>query len=675
MRQIAGNDLSKPRGVCVNGSMDNIAEAVLVVLPDGCIAMANRTALDMLGQDTVVQGANIAAFLEPGDGQGALDFVRGLVGRQANASLCVAAEQTVDVCCTVHTLSRFGGDPGAAGESYVLLAKDVSEWNRAQEELEELASLTDENPSIVMRVSGDMNLLYLNPAALEFAGALGLSSGAILPESLAWPARSALETGERQHVEESIGSKVHDLTFVPFQDKGYVNIYGVDASKRVEAETQLVQNAFYDDLTKLPNRALLKDHIQLAIRTNERNENRRFALLSINLDRFKYVNETYGHGVGDQLLVHCAQVLGMCFRAKDTIARFGSDLFCVLQSDVEDTGSLLASVRRVMEAFEDTIVIDQFELHVSVSMGIVLSDQSHKDVEAVIRDADTALYRAKSTGRGKYVIFDASMHQRMRRMLELEAKLRRAVENNSFEMFYQPKVSARTGDLLGFEALIRWTDAEEGFISPAEFIPVAEETGLILPLSDWILRDVCRQIAEWRKVTDRVVPVAVNCSGKQFVQKDFVARFKVALDEYDVPCELIEAEITESSLVDDLELVVEKLQALAEMGVKTSIDDFGTGYSSLTYLKMFPLHTLKVDRSFIKDMHVDKDDLQITGTIIAMAHGLGMEVVAEGVENEKQLGMLLEMSCEQIQGYYFSPPVAAKSALKMILSGVAHCAM
>ncbi len=673
--------------------IDEIADVLLVVGAAGDIQLANSAACKLLrSSEQELLAANVSGFLQPEEGLTAVEFLRRNVGRSAEAHMRTPDGRLLDMRCTISLVSgvvkvRTAQEAAAryrsaqaepAGECFVLLAQDISERKSAMEEIEGLARFTDENPSMVLRISTDMKLLYANPAAAEFIDALDLQVGKEVAGSLAWPARSTLEDGNRTNVEEQVGEKTFDLLFVPFRDKGYVNVYGTDITQRVEAETQLIRNAFYDTLTGLPNRALLKDHILHAIRIQQRNPEKRFALLAINLDRFKYVNETYGHAVGDQLLHRCGEILSQCFRAKDTISRFSADGFCVLQSEVEDTGSLLVTARRVLEAFEKVIFVDEHEIHLTVSIGIAYSGESGEDYEdpdAVIRDADTALYRAKSVGRGKYEVFDHSMHQRMSRTLQLEARLRSALENNGFQMFYQPKVSTDDATLCGFEALIRWTDPEEGFISPAEFIPVAEDTGLIIPLSDWILRDVCRQVAEWHAQTDKMVPVAVNCSGKQFAQRDFVPQFQAVLDEFGVPPELVQAELTESSLVDDVETVVEKLQALADIGVKTSIDDFGTGYSSLAYLKLFPVHTLKVDRSFIKDMHVSTDDHEITAAIIAMAHKLGMEVVAEGVENEKQLVMLLQLGCELIQGYYFSPPVVAASAFRMIRTGVTNIAL
>jgi diguanylate cyclase (GGDEF)-like protein/PAS domain S-box-containing protein len=441
-----------------------------------------------------------------------------------------------------------------------------------------------------------------------------------------------------------------------------------DITDRKVAEQQLHHDAFHDALTGLPNRALFMDHLKLAIARSRRNERRMFAVLYLDLDRFKVINDSLGHTIGDLLLVGIAERLKLNLRPGDTVARLGGDEFTVLIEDIIDENEAIQVAERIQKELEVPFALSGREVFTTVSMGIAPSTTGYERAEDILRDADTAMYRAKSLGKARYVIFDKAMHARAINLLQLETDMRRALERGEFGIHYQPIVALEDFHLRGFEALVRWQHPERGFISPMDFIPVAEETGMITYLGEWVLREACLQMEKWQKAFPAKPPLfmSVNLSGKQFSQSNLIKRVGYILGETGINPTSLKLEITESVVMENIELATEMLRQLRALGVKLSIDDFGTGYSSLSYLHRFPIDTLKIDRSFVTRMSENNENTEIVRTIIVLAQNLGMDVVAEGVETNDQLVLLRQLGCENGQGYFFSKPVNSAGAERII---------
>jgi len=426
--------------------------------------------------------------------------------------------------------------------------------------------------------------------------------------------------------------------------------------------------AFHDSLTNLPNRALLADHLRLAIERSRRRDDHLFGVLFLDLDRFKTLNDSLGHAAGDRLLVEVARRLERCSRPTDTVARLGGDEFAVLLDGLESQYDAVRVAERVQEEVVRPFYLGGHEVYTAASIGITLSTHGYDDPENVLRDADTAMYRAKEKGKARYELFDAEMHADALARLRLENDLRRAVEHREFDVYYQPIVALSTGRLSGFEALVRWRHPERGLVMPSEFIPLAEETRIIADIGEFVLRESCRQLSEWRELlsSHHSLTISVNLSSKQLTKPGLVESVRQILRETGLPPQCLKLEITESAVMDNAESAATLLTQLRSLGLQLSIDDFGTGYSSLSYLHRFPVDTLKIDRSFVSRMGEDGENAEIVRTIVTLASNLGMTVIAEGVETEQQHAQLEALTCAYGQGYLYSKPVDAESALSLI---------
>ncbi len=441
-----------------------------------------------------------------------------------------------------------------------------------------------------------------------------------------------------------------------------------DVTHRKLAEEQLAHRAFYDPLTNLPNRALFIDRLRQALRRASRRKDYLFAVLFLDVDRFKNVNDSLGHMAGDRLLVMIARRLELSLRPGDTVARLGGDEFTVLLDDIRDVTDATRVADRIQRELEMPFNVGGQELFTSASIGIALSATGYERPEDILRDSDTAMYKAKSQGKARHAMFDTGMHERAVVLLQMEADLRRAIERSELRVHYQPIVSLETGRIAGVEALARWQHPVRGLVSPAEFIPMAEETGLIMPIGRWVLVEACRQMALWRDLFGASHPleVAVNLSGRQLALPDLVSQIGEVLRESGLEPSRLRLEITESVVMEHPEVVSTMLQELRQLGVKLSIDDFGTGYSSLAYLQRFPADTLKIDRSFVSPMGSRGENSEIARTIVTIGHNLGMRVVAEGVETAEQLAHLRSLACEGAQGYFISKPLSSEDASQLI---------
>jgi len=432
-----------------------------------------------------------------------------------------------------------------------------------------------------------------------------------------------------------------------------------EITERKAFEAHIEYLATHDALTGLANRVLLSDRLTQAMR-QARRRNSRLALLFLNLDRFKDINDSYGHTIGDALLQAVAQRLSGLIRSADSLGRLGGDIFVILLVDVGDPQNVGGVARKILDAFSTPFIIGERRMYISASIGAtVYPEDSDDDIELLFRNADTAMYRAKEASGNTFQFYSADMSIRAIERSSLDSALRQALVRQEFELYYQPKVSLHTGRIVGAEALLRWHHPEMGMVAPAVFIPLAEETGLIVPIGAWVLQTACAQNRQWQDQGMQPICISVNVSARQFRHADLVDTVARVLRETGLDPGHLELELTESLMMENAAQAVEKLKILKGMGVGLSIDDFGTGYSSLSYLKRFPIDTLKIDRAFIRDIVTDQDDAAITRAVIALAHNLNLTVIAEGVETEAQLLFLSEHGCDEMQGYYFSRPVPA----------------
>src|SRR5438067_3807117 len=443
------------------------------------------------------------------------------------------------------------------------------------------------------------------------------------------------------------------------------------------SQTDITEGKVSDPLTGLPNRLLFIDRLGRLIKHAKRRKDHIFAVLFLDLDGFKMINDSVGHLIGDQLLLGVANRLEKCLRSTDTVARLGEsftvarlggDAFTVLLDDLKDPIDAKSAADRLMKALAPPFILGGKEVFTSVSIGIALSNTAYEQAEDMLRDADTAMYRAKSLGKARFEVFDADMRASVMARLQLETDLRGALEREEFRNFYQPIVSLDSGEIVGFEALLRWQHPTRGLVGPEEFILVAEETGLIRELGWWNLREACRQMSDWRTGPNGRpdLIISVNLSAKQFLQPNLVVDIQKLLHELSLSPDALKLEITESAVMADPSAAVEMLQEIKSIGIHLAIDDFGTGYSSLSYLHRFPLDTLKIDRSFIREMQEDGEGMEIARTILPMANNLRLDVVAEGVETLEQVSLLKELHCKYAQGYYFSKPLSAENSTALL---------
>lgn len=449
----------------------------------------------------------------------------------------------------------------------------------------------------------------------------------------------------------------------------YTGTYGVarDVTERKLAEETINFQAHHDLLTKLPNRVLLRDRLCLAISQAERDAEN-IAVMFLDLDRFKNINDSLGHMIGDELLQQVSMRLKGCIRAGDTLARFGGDEFTLMLPKLtharEDASAL---AQKITDTLKRPFVIDGHELYVSASIGIALFPQDGAHMDSLIKHADVAMYHVKGQGKNGYQFYSNEMNEPYIEKLSLDTGIHRALDNNEFGLVYQPQINLRTGEIVGVEALLRWNHPEHGTISPSEFIPFAEESGMIVDIGYWVLKTACAELSRWLDSGLPEIRMSVNISARQLMEDDIVKNIINIIKDYGVPGHCIELEITENAIMDDMDSVIRKLQELSLHHITVAIDDFGTGYSSLSYLHKLPIQTLKIDRTFLKESHINKGDNTIINTIVAMAKGLSLNVIAEGVETQAQLDYLREIECSEAQGFLFGKPLPPEIISQLLI--------
>jgi diguanylate cyclase (GGDEF)-like protein/PAS domain S-box-containing protein len=529
-----------------------------------------------------------------------------------------------------------------------VVAEKITGWTR-----EEAAGKDVDDVFVI--IDGSTREPCLNPlkTALEQNKTVGLTRHCILIR----------RDGDEFAIEDS-AAPIHDQHGVT---TGAVIVFH-DVSVARAIEVEMSHLAQHDTLTKLPNRTLLQDRLSQAIMTAGRNGTR-IAVLFLDLDGFKHINDSLGHAIGDKLLQSVAKRLLASVRTSDTVSRIGGDEFVVLLSEVAHAGDAGVKAGKILAALNAPLEIDQHNLRVTASIGVTTYPEDGQETAMLIKNADLAMYQAKENGRNNYQFFEKDMNVRALERQSVEENLRFALDRDELVMHYQPKINLKTGEITGVEALIRWQHPERGLIGPLQFISVAEDCGLMLPIGNWVLRESCRQAKEWQDAGLRPIEMAVNVSSIEFRNEDFLEGVRAILEETGLSPHYLGLELTESVLMQHAEFTVPVLKKLKAMGVRLAIDDFGTGYSSLSYLRQFPIDTLKVDQSFVNGINADTDDATIINAVINMGGNLKHRVIAEGVETIEQVAFLQAHGCDEGQGYYFSHPVPASQFAKLLGAG------
>jgi len=436
------------------------------------------------------------------------------------------------------------------------------------------------------------------------------------------------------------------------------------AIERKRSEQRLAYLAQYDSLTDLPNRLLFRDRLEQALKHAQR-KSLFVGLMFLDLDHFKDINDTLGHEIGDKLLTSAANRIQQCVREEDTVARLGGDEFTVIVSGIDDIKDVKSVAEKINRSIAEPFSIDGKAVYVSTSIGISIYPENGENADTLTKNADMALYAAKDKGRSTYQLFESKMKTEVARRLALVTQLRQAMKRDEFVLHYQPQYDVLTSELVGMEALLRWQNPKLGIVEPAVFVPLLEETGLIIEVGEWVIRSACKQQREWLKAGHKPLRIAVNLSARQFRQRNLVMLVKEILNETAMDPEYLQLEITESALIVDSDHNLDILSGLHQLGIKLSIDDFGTGFSSLSYLRLFPFDALKVDRSFVKTITIDPNGAAIVGAVIALAHSLQLRIVAEGVELGKELDFLQQQGCDEVQGFLFATPLTVENCYNL----------
>ena len=553
-----------------------------------------------------------------------------------------------------------------------------------RESEERFRLLVDESPDMVL-VHSRGEVVYLNPAGAWLLGIDSADHGIGLVVKDLWEASSAefcasdieraMETGELTrpmplYLRRANGELMDvELSVGKLKYAGEPSVQCVvrDVTERVNAQRTIERMAFFDPLTELPNRVLFQDRLATAL-ARARRRSEQMAVVFVDLDDFKTINDTLGHIVGDGVLKAVAERLAALLRAEDTIARQSGDEFTII-ARVDDRDGAASLARRVLDSFRDSMVVDGYELHVSASVGVAVYPYDGLEDTELVRNADTAMYRAKELGRNVFQFYEPDMSESALDRLELEAALRVAVRTRQFVLYYQPQIDVYTGLPVGVEALIRWQHPAEGILPPRAFIDLAEQAGFMGEIGHWVLREACERASEWYRQGYEFGRICVNLSSREFVQQDVVANVRAVLEDTQLPPVMLELEITESVAMHNLEHVFTVLGELRELGVRVAIDDFGTGYSSMSYLKRFPINTLKIAQDFMHDVHTNPQSAAVAGMIIDLCHELHLDIVAEGVEHQEQLDFLRERGCTAIQGFLYSAPVPEEYLLDILSRG------
>ncbi len=533
-------------------------------------------------------------------------------------------------------------------------------------EITNLASVVELSPIPIIEINNQGIITYLNPSAnLKFSDLQKAQLRHPLLQGLTKKKNynnGSLVIREVDIKDQSFEQHIHYLT-----KEKLIRSYIFDITQRKKAETELKYHAFHDGLTELPNRTFFDQHISLLIKNCER-YNKSFAVLFIDVDSFKNINDTLGHTIGDRILKCFAQRLTSQVRNSDLVCRWGGDEFVVLFSEIENPDEVAKFSQRLLKTFEHPLTIEEHQIYLKFSIGIAFYPEDGENAEILLKNADAALYRTKESGRNHYQFYNSEMSLEIAENFALETELHQAIKNKELILHYQPQINIKTGKVYGLEALVRWKSPKLGLVGPSKFIPIAEKTGLILPVGEWVLKTACQQNKKWQQMGLPPVRVAVNLSAQQLQQPNLIETVEKTLESVGLDPQWLELEVTESILMKNTALASKTLHELRNMGVYISMDDFGTGYSSLGYLKKFTFDTLKIDQSFVRELKQSPEDISIISAIMTLSRGFNMRVIAEGVETQEQLNLLKQLQCEEMQGYFFSHPLSQEEVLNYLLS-------
>ncbi|HBX55889.1 MAG TPA: diguanylate cyclase [Pseudomonas sp.] len=650
---------------------NSIAEGLLAVDRQGRMSFINPTAAELLGQPAdALLGQALSTFLPLALSDSEHSERTSSYHGEISLSLNALGKRHI-----AYDSAPLLDDDGPQG--WVVAFRDITARKEADKQLRLLKRSLEAsyNGALICDAQvDDLPIIYVNPA---FERITGYSAAEALGQNcrfLQGEERDQIGIGEiRLSLQEKRDVHVVLRNFrkdgTPFWNDMYIapvpneqgeitHFIGVqnDISEQKRFESELAYNASHDVLTGLPNRSLLEDRLSQGCQISRRYK-RSLAVMFIDLDGFKPINDTMGHSVGDQILIEVARRMNQQIRPGDTVARLGGDEFIVILPDLAREEDVLLVADRIIESIARPYQVSGIELHITASIGITLSDGSIEQPMQLIQQADLAMYKAKQQGRNNYQWYTEDLNQKVSERVTLRNELQKAIEAEAFELYYQPQIDGRSGRVVGYEALLRWQHAEHGFISPAQFVPIAEDTGQIIPLSEWVLSTACQAARNLLVQGFNHAVMAVNISPVQFQRSNFVETVRLTLEKAQLPAEMLELEITETVLLDNAERAIFTLHALKDLGVHISIDDFGTGFSSLNYLKRLPIDKVKIDRSFVQEVISDRHDAAITQGIISMAHHLKLKVIAEGVETEPQFAFLKKSHCDEFQGYYFAKPM------------------
>ncbi|MGK7940911.1 MAG: EAL domain-containing protein [Crocosphaera sp.] len=545
-------------------------------------------------------------------------------------------------------------------DNKVTLINDDGLEERDRSDLVRLASFPELSPNPIIEIDFTGHLTYLNPAA-------SIKFKTINEQKLKHPVLAGL-LSEVQNIqgnlllrEISMGSEIFEQYVHYLSDHQLIRSYLFDITARKRAEKSLEHRAFYDTLTDLPNRNYFDEQLEIALIKAQKN-NFLMGVIFLDLDCFKTVNDTLGHNIGDQLLKSFGQRLNSCVRNNDLVSRWGGDEFTLLLPQINSPEDTINLAQRILDDLKQPFEVSGHQLYIKTSIGIAIYPQDGEDRETLLKNADAALYRAKERGRNHYRFYSSTMTSKASMLLKLENLLYQALEEEQFALHYQPQLKLTNNKISGMEALLRWEHPELGQVSPVKLIPLAEKTDLIIPISLWVLKTACKQNKMWQEKGLEPIPIAVNLSPKQFQQPNLAEMVNQVLEETQLDPYLLDLEITETAIMEDVDLAEETLKELRYLGVQISLDDFGTGYSSLGYLQKFPVTTLKIDQSFIQTLENNSHNTAIISAIIALGKSFHLRVIAEGVETLQQLELLQRLDCEEVQGFWFSRPLAVTDA-------------
>lgn len=694
--------------------LDRKSPLVLVVDDDPMARLLMRTALEQAGfaveeADNGVAGISAFEHLRPDvvlldvvmpemDGFSACEQIRKLPGGELTPIFMVTGLDDLDSINRAYEVGAtdFLAKPinwGVLGHHVKYMLRASRAFSQLKQSEAKNRALLNAIPDLMVRISqdgvflearGSKDIKYLQPPQ----GFLGKRLEEMLPKGIAQKAmyhvRRALDTQEMQLFEFELsleeGKRWYEARIVVSGEEEVLAIVR-DMTERKRAEEQIIRLAYYDGLTGLPNRLMLQERLEHAIRNAKRSK-RKVAVMFLDLDHFKRINDTLGHPSGDLLLQKVGDRLLTCTRSTDTVARIGGDdrtptvarmggdEFIVLLTEISSIQHIALIAQRILHALSQPFTIGTHEIFTTPSIGITVYPLDSTDSETLLKYADTAMYQAKEKGRNNFQFYTASMHGAAVERFNIENQLRKALARNEFQLYYQAALDNRTRRICGVEALVRWNHPERGLVTPLSFIPLAEETGLIVPIGEWIMHSACAQNRAWQKAGFPPIRLMLNISGVQLRQSNFVEHVIQVLAEVGLEPQHLELELTESIIMEHAETAITTLNALRDKGIQLSIDDFGTGYSSLSYLRKFPVHTLKIDRSFIQDLDKNPDSAAIVKSIVSLAHNLNLRVVAEGVETEGQMAFLQECGCDHVQGFFIHVPEPAEGLTQIWQEGI-----